>query len=208
MSEGSEHAAILIATSFQALDRAVRAGQSTLISDCTVLILFAGFYIEATLNHIFEHTGKRKEMEAFPRRNKDLRGKKYPGMQDKLAWFYNDFVARSKSSNWEELYNTGITTKLGRRFPGFSELHQFRNDISHGKINKSATSLETAQKLRQQAKDLAGQLYNISSKNGYNVPRLYTHKDATALLLRTRPRKVKNRIIQYQTKKVYSSLKR
>jgi len=54
MSEGSEDAAILIATSYQALNRAMRTNDDKLITDCTVLVLFAGFYVESTLNHIFK----------------------------------------------------------------------------------------------------------------------------------------------------------
>ena len=58
MSEGSDHAAILIGASYQALDRAIKGNKATLLTDCTVLILFAGFYVEATLNHIFEFIDK------------------------------------------------------------------------------------------------------------------------------------------------------
>lgn len=186
MSEGSEHAAILIATSYQALNRAVQGNQDMLITDCTVLILFAGFYVEATLNHIFESTDK--DIRAFPNNETAMHGKQNIGMKDKLAWFYNEFIEDDKATNWSDLRDKGIHAKLGTMFPGFSELHSFRNDISHGRINESAKSLETAQKLRQQAKDLVGQLYTITSTNGFTVPRLITYRDALASLANNQPK--------------------
>ena len=175
MAEGSKQAAILIATSFQALNRAFEGRQETLISDCTVLILFAGFFIEATLNHIIDHIGQSRQMRAFLH-------KRYPGMQDKLAWFYNEFVGRIRAPTKKELFDQGIESKLGRRFPGFPELYRFRNDISHGEINVSATSLARARRLRQQAKDLVGELYLIAEGAGHKVPRLVTYKAAVASL--------------------------
>jgi len=180
MSEGSDHAAILIATSYQALNRAIKGNKTTLITDCTVLILFAGFYVEATLNHIFEFINK--DIKAFPLNVNSTRGKIYPGMQDKLAWFYNEFIEEPKATNWNEIRNKNINAKLRTTFPGFSELLRFRNDISHGRINESAMSLDTAQTLRQQAKDLVSQLYNITNAKGYTVPRLITYRDAISSL--------------------------
>jgi hypothetical protein len=182
MSEGSDHAAILIATSYQALNRAVQGNKDTLITDCTVLILFAGFYIEATLNHILESTELQKQMDAFPLRQHSHNRRNYPGMKDKLAWFYNEFVEESTASNWDDIRTSGIEAKLRTRFPGFSEIHRFRNDISHGRINETAKSLATAQRLRQQAKDIVTQLYIITSNKGYTVPRLITYRDAIASL--------------------------
>ena len=178
MPEISEDAAILIATSYQALNRAIQGDPDTLITDCTVLILFAGFYIEATLNHIFEFLNK--DINAFPINEKSSQGKRNLGLQDKLAWFYNEFMEESKASNWNEIREKNINTKLVAMFPGFSELRRFRNDISHGRINESAKSLAMAQTLRQQAKDLVGQLYIITTAQGYAVPRLITYKEAIA----------------------------
>jgi hypothetical protein len=186
MSEGSEHAAILIATSYQALNRAVRGNPDTLLTDCTVLVLFAGFYIEATLNHIFEQSGKEAELRQFPLSNTISNGKNHPGMQDKLAWFYNEFIEVTKAMNWRDIYGHNIKRKLREKFPGFAEIYAFRNDISHGEINQSAKSLATAKQLRQQAKDLVGQLYCITLNNGYTVPRLVTYRDALASLENTK----------------------
>ncbi len=185
MSEGSEHAAILIAVSFQALNRALKANQDTLLSDCTVLILFAGFYVEATLNHIFESIGK--DIKAFPISEKKPQGKVQFGLQDKLAWFYNEFIEYPKATNWSEIRKKRINKKLATTFPGFSELLAFRNDISHGKINEAAKSLPTAKRLRQQAKDLVSQLYTIAAMKGNSVIRLVTYRDAIASLTNFQP---------------------
>jgi hypothetical protein len=175
MPEGTREASVLIATSYQALNRELAGSRETRIADCTVLILFAGFYIEATLNYIANKTGKSKEMASFL-------GRPYPGMQDKLGWFYNEFIARSKASTKKQLYDNGIEQKLRRKFPGFARLYRFRNDISHGKINASATSVATAKVLRRRAKNLVGLLYAIPSRKGYKVPRLITYRAAIASL--------------------------
>jgi hypothetical protein len=185
MPEGSGHAAILIAISFQALNRALDENPDTLLSDCTVLILFAGFYVEATLNHIFESIGK--DIKEFPLSEKKAHGKNHPGLQDKLAWFYNEFIEDPKATNWEELDAKRIYQKLEKKFPGFTELHEFRNDLSHGKINETAKSLTTAKRLRQQAKDLVDQLYSVAEIKGYYVPRPITYPDAIASLTNFRP---------------------
>ena len=176
MSEGSEHAAILIAASYQALNRAIQDDPRTLVTDCTVVILFAGFYVEATLNHIFDSTGKK--INEFPLNQGTSRGKPHPGMKDKLTWFYNEFVEENRATNWREISDKGITDKAIDRFPDFSELHGFRNDICHGRINELAKSLESAQSLRQKAKDMVRCFYEITLEKGYEVPRLITYSNA------------------------------
>jgi hypothetical protein len=173
MPEGSKQAAILIATSFRAMNRAARGREETLVSDATVLILFAGFYVEATLNYIADITGNGPTMAKFLE-------KRYPGMQDKLGWFYNTYVARRKASSRDQLFKMGIKTKLRRKYPGFAELYKFRNDISHGQVNKCAASLVTAMRLRQNAKDLVATLYDATSKAGLDVPRITTYQEAIA----------------------------
>jgi hypothetical protein len=180
MPEGSKHAAILIAVSYQAMNHALKRDQDTFLTDCTVLTLFAGFYVGATLNHIFESIGK--DIKAFPISMEKSQGKMQLGLQDKLAWFYNEFIEDPKAAYWNEIKKKRISEKLESMFPGFSELLAFRNDLSHGKINESAKSLDTAMRLRQQAKDLVKQLYDIAAKEGYNVPCLVTYRDAIASL--------------------------
>ena len=75
---------------WQALNRALREGPESLRTNCCVVILFAGFYLEANLNYIAERLHMTHQMRAFL-------NQRHPGLQDKLAWFYNEFVARS---NW------------------------------------------------------------------------------------------------------------
>ena len=171
MPEGSKDVAILIATSWQALNRAILGNEETLICDCTVLILFAGFFIESNLNYIVEEMDMKKDMTRFL-------NKTYPGIQDKLGWYYNKFVARSKAINRNQLYNNGIENNLRRKFPGFAKLYGFRNDLSHGVINRSAKSFKEAKKLRRQATDIAAKLFYIASKNGYEIPRVVTYGEA------------------------------
>lgn len=99
----------------------------------------------------------------------DPRRRRNPGLQDKLAWFYNEYVARSKTTNRETLYNRGIKAKLRRRFPGFAELYRFRNDVAHGVVNSNAKSLQKTRTLRQQAKDISKALFEIAVAQGHNV---------------------------------------
>jgi hypothetical protein len=171
LPEGGPYAPILIATSWQALNRAIQGRQDMLLCNCTVVILFAGFYVEANLNYLVEQLRMKKQMETFLNKN-------YPGLQDKLSWFYNEFVARSKTPNRKTLYNRGILKKIRRRFPGFAKLYKFRNDISHGVINKSAQSLEETKELRQQAKDMVAEFFRILRKHGYDIPRNTTYYQA------------------------------
>ena len=103
---------------------------------------------------------------------------KYPGLQDKMAWFYNEFVARSKTSNRRALYKRGVTKKIRRRFPGFAKLYKFRNDLSHGVVNGSAQSLAEAQQLRDQAKHIVSELFTILQKRGHDIPRDTTYNEA------------------------------
>lgn len=175
MSEGGLYAPILIATSWQALNRAIKGRQDTLLCDCTVVILFAGFYVEANLNYIVEQLHMKQRMESF------LKKKKYPGLQDKLSWFYNEFVARFKVPNGKTPYRWGMPKKIRRRFPGFAKLYKFRNDISHGVINESARSPKETKKVRQQAKDIVNEFFRILRKRGYDIPRNTSYYEALAI---------------------------
>lgn len=160
MKKESSHPPILIAISWQALNRALSGDARTQLCDNTVVILFAGFYVEANLNDVVQRLGRKADMLAFLQRP-------YPGLQDKLAWFYNEYVARSKARNRAELYRRGIPSKLRRRFPGFAELYRFRNDLAHGVVNSSAKSLQTTQRVRQQAKDIVKSLFHIAADHGH-----------------------------------------
>src|SRR5262245_7869442 len=148
MAEGSKDAMILITTSWQALGRANLGNPETIICDCTVVTLFAGFFVEANLNYIVEKLHLKKEMIAF------LNNNRFPGLQDKLAWFYNKFIAKVKAKTKNELFAKGIKAKLRKRYHGFATLYRFRNDLSHGVINETARSFPKVVELRQQAKNI------------------------------------------------------
>lgn len=172
MPEVSNDAAILIATSWQALQRSLNSNHVTQLCDRTIVILFAGFFVEANLNEIIERLNLKQKMQKFlgP----------HPGLQDKLAWFYNQFATRQKASNRSQLFKMGIKRKIRRRFPGFAELYRFRNDISHGIINRTAQSQPKTLKLRKQAKDIVELLFDITRKAGNNILRDTTYWKAIA----------------------------
>ncbi len=172
MPEAGRHAPILIATSWQALGRAVKEGPDTLICNCIVVVLFAGFYVEANLNHIVERLHMGGRLKAF------TGGKTHPGLQDKVAWFYNEFVARAQLPDLSTAYKRGVARKIRSRFPGFAQLYRFRNDISHGVINKSGRSLAKAQRLRQQATRMVAQMFSILQRRGHRIPRTITYWQA------------------------------
>jgi hypothetical protein len=172
LPEAGRHAPILIATSWQALGRALHEGPDTRTCNCTVVVLFAGFYVEANLNHIIRVLRRRARLNAF------MNGKTHPGLQDKLAWFYNDFIARTPATDLRAAKRLGVYRRLRRRFPGFAELYRFRNDISHGVINKNGRSLANAQRLRQQAKNLVNGLFSEVQHRGHRVSRTTTYFQA------------------------------
>jgi hypothetical protein len=172
MAEDSKDAMILITTSWQALGRANQGNPATIICDCTVVTLFAGFFVEANLNYIVEKLHLKKEMIAF------LNNNRFPGLQDKLAWFYNKFIAKVKAKTKKELFDRGIKAKLRKRYPGFATLYRFRNDLSHGVINDTAKSFPKVVELRQQAKGIVDDLFDAVSHAGHNVPRDITYQIA------------------------------
>ena len=163
MPEGSKDAAILIAISYQALDRQLRARDPrTQKANCTVTILFAGFYIEATIDYIVAELSMRSQMMNFlnPRNDPYY----HPGIQHKLSWLYNEFVATKKAANKAQFNQLEIYSKIRRKFPGFANLYKFRNDVSHGRINRAADSLQETQRFRAQAKAIRNSLYAIARR--------------------------------------------
>jgi len=57
MPEATEDAVFLIATSYQALGRASVGDDETMTCNCTVVLVFAAFFIEANLSHIIKERG-------------------------------------------------------------------------------------------------------------------------------------------------------
>jgi hypothetical protein len=181
MPEASSDASILIAVSWQALNRAIQHNTETEVCDSTVVILFSAFFIEANLNHIINELGRKQELLDFLYSRKH-RGEKYPGLQDKLAWFYNSFIENSPAVNRHQMYSDGIKEKLQEKFPGFDLIYEFRNKLSHGEVNKSIANRNNAEKLRQQAKDIVNKLFDVVvAKTGHNISREVTYKNAITL---------------------------
>jgi hypothetical protein len=85
----SPDATLTIAASWQALARAETDDEQTMICNCTVMIEFAAFFIEANLNHVLDAVGKTQVVK------RDL------GLQKKLGYFYNPFIAASTITNRE-----------------------------------------------------------------------------------------------------------
>jgi hypothetical protein len=108
MAARDRHPPILIAISWQALNRALAGDPRTRECDCAVV--FAGFYLEADLNDLIRRLGRQGDMLTFLDRSR-----RNPGLQDRLAWFCNEYVARSKAKNRDELYRRGIKAKLRQR---------------------------------------------------------------------------------------------
>jgi hypothetical protein len=171
MPEGSEDATIMIAISWQALKRAESNCDPIPISDCTVAIVFSAFFIEANLNLLIKKMNKTSQMERFL-------GNPNAGLQDKLAWYYNFFVAKSMLVDREKMYKNDIVRKLRRKFPGFGEIYDFRNNVSHGKINPKTANLNNAIRLRNQSKAIVDCLFEIATKAGYNISRDITYIEA------------------------------
>jgi len=175
MAEISNNAAILIATSFQALNRAKTDDEDTILCNCTISILFASFFIEENLDVIIKKMKKDREMKAFVNKQKG----EHPGLLDKIAWYYNNYVSHTQAETHKLLLNKRILGKLEKSFPGFRRIYQFRNDVSHGKINRRI-SLKDTERLRVQSKSIVDELLRIALQAGYEIPREITYFMAIA----------------------------
>jgi hypothetical protein len=173
MAEGSIDATLLIATSWQALKRVRADDERTELCNCSIVIVFAAFFIEANLNHIIRVLGKTRQMKRFL-------GGRHPGLQDKLGWFYNEYVARSKATTKKQLRKRGIGRKLGRKFLGFHRISRFRNRLAHGSIDATTANPRDAEILRVQAKVIVDQLFEIARNAGRPSPRSITYELAIA----------------------------
>jgi hypothetical protein len=184
MAEVSKQAKLLINTSFQALGRINFEDKDTFFCNCLVTVVFAGFYLEASLDYLIQEIGKQAEFKEF------LEGKRYPGMQDKLAWFYYHYVVKSEEVDEAMLYKKDkddkqVSGKLEEEFKGFSKIRDFRNDISHGgnvykaieRINEFKTREDIVQ-LRTQAKQITDKLIDIANKAEHtNIEKKITFYD-------------------------------
>ena len=79
-----------------------------MICNCTIIIVFAAFYIESNLNHIIETMSKTKEMIDYYEHR--------PGLQEKLIWFYISYYTNDKT-----IMNKKVYKEIRNRFVGFNE---------------------------------------------------------------------------------------
>jgi hypothetical protein len=128
MPEATEDAVFLIATSYQALGRAKAGDEETMTCNCTVVLVFAAFFIEANLSHIIREMGDLQKMKSFL-------NAKNPGFYPKLTWFYNEYVRRRKTEDREALFSNKFRKELYDYFEGLEEIHSFRNNVAHGKLD-------------------------------------------------------------------------
>jgi hypothetical protein len=83
------------------------------------VVLFAGFYLEANLNHIVRVLKKRARLRT------SVQGRMHPGLGDKMAWFYNDFIDPARRRIWNRPRGETSTAesvvgfRVSRPFNGF-----------------------------------------------------------------------------------------
>ena len=61
---------------------------------------------------------------------------------------------------------------------GFSRIYHFRNNIAHGKIDRSSANLVDAENLRRQAKEIVDELIKIAEEADYKIERGITYEIA------------------------------
>jgi hypothetical protein len=184
MTEVSDDAMFLISISYQALDRIKYTGRAiqlinrTITCDELVTVVFLGFYLEASLTDIIKKMGETEIMNNF------FKPKRYLGLKDKFAWFYNEHIAATKGeikvADKEHLFikdgvGKYIMEKLDNEFPGFKKIYDFRNDIAHGDLGEAIKRIKTQYNdtndvnlLRTHAKEIVDNLITISREAGYN----------------------------------------
>jgi hypothetical protein len=165
MPEVTTDASLIIAISWQALKRAESGDEETRICNCTVVIVFAAFFVEATLNHFIDKAREKEGITPPPNEN--------DGLHPKLSWVYNSFLADSPITDTRLL-----ATKLEEAFPGFGAIRGFRNGVSHGRIDRAAATLENADKLRAAAKAIVNRLLEIAKENGIEIERAVDYRMA------------------------------
>src|SRR5262245_4597280 len=100
MPEISKNASILIATSFQAWSRAKESDKSTILCNCIVTVLFAGFFIEESFDFIIKKMNVEPEMKKFL----EIKSNRHPNLEEKLAWYFNRYVVNPKSNKRSTLF--------------------------------------------------------------------------------------------------------
>jgi hypothetical protein len=163
MPEVSPDATLIIATSWQALKRAEDGDRRASICNCTIIIVFAAFFIEANLNHLIEKAAGKTGISPPP--------DELDGLQRKLAWVYNSFIADAPITDPVQL-----SKELEAQFPGFQTIRSFRNGVSHGVIDRTVATLPKARELRIAAKAIVDRLLSIAQEEGVNIERGIEYK--------------------------------
>jgi hypothetical protein len=181
MAEVSDNAAIFIATSFQAIERAkfgIPLNSETV--NLMVSLVFLGFYLEENLDVIIDRLNKRHEL-------KELFGNRESGLKNKFVWFYNSYIALDKLKKFNKLSMDDLLKNLEARFPGFEKIYAFRNPVSHGKI-KHSLSISEVNALRERAKAITSELLEIiDKKEGVVIEKNIDYMDAFINFEKTHP---------------------
>ena len=164
MSEISASAAFLIAMSSQSIQRAKLESRELFISNSTACIVFAAFFVEASLTAII--INKEWASELYDRY------KNFPGLLSKMVFFMgkypNDFpdIPLNKKGRYDP--ENALTT-IDSEFPGFRKLHDFRNSVCHGDLMGvkppkfvPIPNFEKLQEMRQIAKNIVDRLIELS----------------------------------------------
>ena len=179
MPEVSNNAAIFIAQSWQAQKRAEYYERDLRYCNSIVCLIFACFYLEETLNVIKEQDGNKKNHLDF------LDNIKNPGLFQKMCWFYNSYISEIPVEKYKQFVGKDfhkIMGLLNDEFENFDKLYNFRNNLSHGKINNNiAKNFGLVLELRQSAKDI---VENLLSKANLQHIRNVKYKTAVNKLVR------------------------
>ncbi|MEN6511595.1 MAG: hypothetical protein ABFD00_07155 [Chloroherpetonaceae bacterium] len=171
MAEVNNNASILIATSFQAIER---AKVSSAPENLMISLVFLGFYLEENLDFIIETLNKKNELIKF------FNKKNNHGLLDKFGWFYNSYIASERLQKSNKKFMRCLLKNLEERYPGFKKIYEYRNHVSHGKIN-SSVNIQKVGQLRQTAKAITDDLLEIvNQKESISIKKNINYKDAIA----------------------------
>ena len=189
--EVSHEAMFLLTTSYQAYKRIENPGlyfkfdRDTVPCDELVTIVFLGFYIEASLTNIIERMGRLNELVNcfYPKKKPKIFN---IGLRRKISWFYTKYVENEEPDR-DKLNdpNKKLDEKLEARFPGFTQINEFRNDIAHGELSEAIRRTLTDYRdpnivddLRTKSKNIVDTLLEIANKSACSlITKNYSYED-------------------------------
>jgi len=157
MPEVDANTSILIAMSYQAMQKIEDPRPEISIPNSVSTILFMGFFIESNLNYLL------KEIEGKEER--------YGGLIPKLNKFHS---LTSRSAADKKL----SADELDNFYPGIKRMKEFRNSIAHGTVLSFTEYIRDVDGMRQQAKDIADNLFNRAKAIGHDILRETKYVDA------------------------------